>query len=93
KNIKPISTGVKCPTCGTGDVIERKSKRGKSFFGCSKYPDCDFVSWDKPLNKPCDVCGHNYIVKKYSAKRGEYYVCPKCKAEIAMESTPAISVN
>jgi len=93
KNIKPITTGVKCPTCNEGDVIERKSKRGKSFFGCSRYPNCDFVSWDKPINQACDVCGNKFIVKKYSAKRGEYYQCPNCKAEIEIQITPTVSAN
>ncbi|MEK7264006.1 MAG: DNA topoisomerase, partial [Bacteroidota bacterium] len=85
KNIKPITMGVKCPTCNAGDIIERKSKRGKSFYGCSRYPECDFVSWDKPVNKVCDSCNNNYIVQKYTAKRGSYLTCPSCKAEIMQE--------
>ncbi|MHB9038637.1 MAG: type I DNA topoisomerase [Armatimonadota bacterium] len=52
---KPVD--VKCPTCGEGDVLEKKSRKGKIFYGCSRYPDCAFVSWDKPTNKVCPQCG------------------------------------
>lgn len=58
KNTKPIlqKTGVKCPKCGEGDVIIRKTKRGKIFYGCSSYPKCDFVSWNKPTGELCPQC-------------------------------------
>lgn len=58
RNTKPIvvKTGVKCPKCG-GEIIERHSKTGKLFYGCQSYPNCDFVSWDKPLPENCPVCG------------------------------------
>lgn len=89
KNIKPISMGMKCPKCKDGDVIERKTKRRKSFFGCSRYPDCDFASWDKPVDRPCETCGSPYVVSKFTQKRGEYLMCPACKAEIMKEETAA----
>lgn len=91
KNTKPISTGIKCPKCSIGDVIERKTKRKRNFYGCSRYPECDFASWDKPVNQKCDVCGSLYLVVKYSAKRGEYLKCPGCKAEIMKEDIAAAS--
>ena len=58
KNTKPIlqKTGMKCPKCGEGDVIVRKTKRGKIFYGCSSYPKCDFVSWNKPTGELCPQC-------------------------------------
>lgn len=58
KNTKPIlqKTGVKCPKCGEGDVIIRKTKKGKIFYGCSSYPKCDFVSWNKPTGELCPQC-------------------------------------
>mgnify|MGYP004519631577 FL=1 len=58
RNTKPIlvKIGVKCPKCG-GELIERKTKTGKIFYGCEKYPDCDFTTWDKPLNEACGKCG------------------------------------
>ncbi len=59
KNTKPIlkNTGVSCPKCKEGSIIERRSKKGKKFYGCSAYPDCDFVSWDPPHTEPCPTCG------------------------------------
>ncbi|TAK52813.1 MAG: type I DNA topoisomerase [Bacteroidetes bacterium] len=89
-NTKPIGLGIKCPKCGTGDVIERKTKRKRSFYGCSRYPDCDFASWDKPVNEPCSTCGASYMVSKYSAKRGEYLLCPNCKAEVEKDPISAV---
>jgi DNA topoisomerase I len=88
KNTRPIGIGVTCPKCGQGDIIERRStKRRKIFFGCSRYPECDFASWEKPVAKACDTCGNPYMVAKYSASRGEYLTCPSCKAEVAREET------
>jgi len=83
KNTKPISIGMKCPKCTDGDIIERKTKRKRVFYGCSRYPDCDFASWDKPVTRTCDTCGNNYMVQKYNQSRGEYLLCPSCKAEVA----------
>ncbi len=51
---KPLD--VKCPVCGEGDVVEKKSRKGKVFYGCNRYPDCNFVTWDKPTNKHCPQC-------------------------------------
>lgn len=51
---KPLD--VKCPVCGEGDVVEKKSRKGKVFYGCNRYPDCNFVTWDKPTNKHCPEC-------------------------------------
>ncbi len=74
KNTKPIITeiGVKCPQCG-GNLIVRKSKRGRTFYGCSNYPNCKFVSWNKPSDKPCPKCGALMVIKK--TKNGEHKVC------------------
>ena len=58
KNIKKIEnkTGVKCPKCGDGEVVERKSKRGRTFYGCNSYPKCDFAVWNKPTGEICPTC-------------------------------------
>jgi DNA topoisomerase-1 len=83
KNTKPISMGIKCPKCKEGDLIERKTKKGKrTFYGCSKYPNCDFASWDKPVAQACTSCGNEYVVAKYSQTKGEYMICPACKVEV-----------
>lgn len=65
KNVKKIinDTGAKCPKCG-GKIIQRKSKRGRVFYGCSEYPNCDFVSWDPPSKETCPVCGKTLLQKK-----------------------------
>jgi DNA topoisomerase-1 len=86
KNTKPLSIGVQCPKCKDGYVIERKTKRKRIFYGCSRYPDCDFASWDKPVASKCDTCGNDYMVEKRSATRGEFLLCPSCKAEVAREN-------
>src|ERR1043166_6536676 len=92
KNPKPMSTGMKCPKCKEGDVIERKTKRKRTFYGCSRYPTCDFASWDKPVDRVCDVCSSPYMVLKFSQKRGEYWRCPSCKAEVMKEDEAAVTV-
>lgn len=70
------STGVKCPKCGEGEIVERRSKRGTTFYGCNKYPDCDFVLWNEPTGETCEKCG-SLVVKKI-LKNGESHVCSKC---------------
>jgi DNA topoisomerase-1 len=84
-NTRAIGIGIKCPKCKEGDVIERKTKRKRSFYGCSRYPNCDFASWDKPVLRPCDTCGNPYMVQKFTQTRGEFLLCPSCKAEVAKE--------
>ena len=78
KNRKPYhrSTGVTCPKCGKGVIVERKSKRGTVFFGCNKYPDCDFVLWNEPIDEKCPKC-QSLFVKKV-LKNGTTIVCSKC---------------
>ncbi len=86
KNTKPISTGLKCPKCKEGEILERKTKRGKrTFYGCTRYPECDFASWDKPVDRQCTSCGSLYLVLKYSQAKGEYLKCPECKEEFVKE--------
>ena len=86
-NAKPYKIGVPCPkeNC-SGEVIERKSKRGKVFYGCSEYPRCDFVSWYRPLNTACPSCRAPYLEERYSARDGEYFYCRNCKTKYDKES-------
>ncbi len=65
KNTKPIrkTIGVKCPKCQTGDILERKSKKGRLFYGCNQYPNCDFTSWERPYKDPCPQCNSMCVVK------------------------------
>ncbi len=88
KNRKRLleTTGVKCPKCGEGDVIQRKSKYGKVFYGCSKYPDCDFVSWNEPVNEKCPECS-SHLVKKITKKESLLQCSnPNCSFSKPMEA-------
>jgi DNA topoisomerase-1 len=76
--------GIKCPVegCG-GEIVEKRTRRGKIFYGCSKYPECTYASWDKPTSERCRNCGEAYLVEKESKKKGRYLRCPSCKAEFS----------
>lgn len=76
--------GVTCPTCKEGDVIERKSKKNRIFYGCNRYPACEFVSWDKPVARDCPKCEH-FLIEKVSRK-GKQVKCSNCDYEEALES-------
>ena len=71
----PFSTGVTCPRCGNGRLVEKSSKRGKLFYSCDQYPQCDFALWDRPLPEACPRCGSPYLVEKKS-RDGLKVVCP-----------------
>lgn len=76
KYTRNFSSGIKCPKCGEGDLIERQSAKKRTFYGCSKYPKCDFATWSKPEKKKCKECGYEGAeIKK------DEYVCLKCKAK------------
>ena len=70
KSTKPISSGVKCPL-DNGDLVERKSKRGRSFWSCSNYPDCKFALWNKPVPQKCPKCNATFLVEKWSKATGD----------------------
>lgn len=78
RNTKPIlkKIGVTCPKCKEGEVVERKSKKNRVFYGCDRYPDCDFLSWDKPISRPCPKCASMLVEKK--AKKGTQITCSSC---------------
>ncbi|MBO8162443.1 MAG: type I DNA topoisomerase [Brevibacillus sp.] len=79
RNTKPIvkSTGVTCPSCKRGEIIERKSKKSRLFYGCSNYPECEFLSWDKPIPRTCPKCD-SMLVEKKRKKQGVQVVCTQC---------------
>jgi len=86
KFVKQKTIGVKCPNCSEGEVVERRSKRGKTFYGCSRYPDCDFVTWAKPVAEKCPDCGSPYLLEKW-LKSGGSLQCPnrECKFKKVVE--------
>jgi DNA topoisomerase-1 len=70
------STGVACPQPGCdGEMVERKSKRGKIFYGCSRFPDCTQAMWDRPAAKACPVCKAPFMVEKSTKRDGQFYAC------------------
>lgn len=78
RNTKPIlkEIGVKCPKCKEGNVVERKSKKKRTFYGCDRFPECDFVSWDRPISRPCPKCDSLLVEKK--SKKGTQVKCTNC---------------
>ena len=81
RGTRSMPTGVKCPKDG-GEIAERRSKkRGKAFYGCENYPNCDFVVWDKPVAETCPDCGYVGAEAKSNKTRGTYRKCLKCGNE------------
>ena len=75
KYAAPLSTGVPCPRCGKGSLVEKSTKRGKIFYSCDQYPQCDFALWDKPVPGPCPRCNSPYLIEKKS-RDGAKVICP-----------------
>lgn len=72
---KPVDTGVKCPSCGKGTFLEKKSRRGKVFYSCSGYPKCKSALWDQPIDKACPQCNAPFVTVKKTKRRGTEHVC------------------
>ena len=85
RNTKAIvkEIGVACPSCHEGQIIERKSKKNRIFYGCNRYPECEFVSWDKPVGRNCPKCEHFLVEKK--VKGGKQVICPNGDYEEAVQ--------
>ncbi|HSA54263.1 MAG TPA: type I DNA topoisomerase [Gemmatimonadaceae bacterium] len=94
RGTRSMPTGVMCPRDG-GEIAERRSKkRGKAFYGCSNYPNCDFVCWDRPVKETCPECGYVGAEAKRNKTRGEYRRCLKCGNEwdVASDEAEAVAV-
>jgi DNA topoisomerase-1 len=72
---EPKPTGVTCSECGKGEMLEKSSRRGKTFWSCSRFPDCKFALWKKPIPKECPDCGAAFLLEKTTKKSGTQYVC------------------
>ncbi len=90
KYVKQKGTGVRCPKDG-GEIVERKSRRGKVFFGCENYPDCDFTLWNRPVPEKCPDCGAPFLVEKVTKRHGRQLICNNedCSYVRSEELTPA----
>ena len=72
---KPVDLGIKCPECKEGNLVERKSRRGKVFYGCDRYPECKFALWDRPVAGPCPNCNDPILVEKVTKRAGRTRRC------------------
>jgi len=85
KWVKQNYIGVKCPECKTGDIAEKKARKGNIFYGCSNYPDCTFTSAYKPVAEECPECHSPYLMEK-TTKEGTFLVCPNTKGSAASKA-------
>lgn len=83
----PKSTGIKCPQCDKNDILERKSRRGKIFYGCGGFPKCKYALWNKPIAEPCPSCGNSFITVKETKRDGITKICPN--EECGWQDPPA----
>jgi DNA topoisomerase-1 len=93
KHTRPIPLGVKCPRCGNGDLTERRTKRGRSFFGCSNYPNCDFSTWYRPVPQKCPSCGYDGAETRSTKARGDYFRCVKCENEFVAKEEASTTAS
>jgi DNA topoisomerase-1 len=86
---RKMTLGIACPQCKIGEIAERRTRRGKIFYSCTRYPDCKFAAWDKPRAVPCPNCGASFLVEKETKRKGLMLRCLQCKMEFAPESVGA----
>jgi len=86
KGTRSLPIGVKCPKCDTGELTERRTKKGKSFWGCMRYPECDFSTWNRPVPETCPACTWVGMEKKVTKAHGETLTCMKCAHKVESEA-------
>ena len=86
--VKPKSLDIPCPECKEGELMEKKSRYGKIFYSCSRYPQCKYALWDLPINEPCPKCGHPVIVEKVTKRYGTFRKCPTENCDWKLELVP-----
>ncbi len=87
KYVRQKTIGVKCPECSEGEIVERRSKRGRTFYGCNRWPDCNFVAWGKPMEIKCEKCGSPYMTEKW-LKSGNVLICPNPQCRNKQDAPP-----
>jgi len=92
KYVKQNFIGVKCPLCGEGELVEKRARKGNTFYGCSKYPKCKFTSAAKPLAEKCPKCGHDYLVERLR-KDGTVIACPNKECDYEREAPGGSSAD
>ena len=88
KYVKQNFIGVKCPLCKEGELVEKRARKGNTFYGCSNYPKCKFTSANKPMPEKCPSCGHDYLVEK-NTKDGPVIACPNKECDYERSTAPA----
>ena len=73
--VRPVPTGIHCPDCGEGEIMEKVSRNGKTFFSCNRYPNCRFATWDRPVAEACPMCGAPFVVEKTTKRAGTVRRC------------------
>ena len=85
---KPKALDIDCPMCKKNKILERKSRYGKIFYGCTSYPKCENAMWTKPERFDCPSCGNPIMCDRVTKREGHQLQCPKCKHKVAIEETP-----
>jgi DNA topoisomerase-1 len=88
KTTLPYTLDVNCPECKVGEFAEKKSRYGKIFYGCTRYPDCTNAMWTLPRKFDCPSCGYPVMGQRITKRNGEHLECPKCKYKVPIEETP-----
>jgi DNA topoisomerase-1 len=88
KFVKQNFIGMKCPLCKDGDLVEKKARKGNTFYGCSAYPKCKFTAAHKPIAEKCPSCGHEFLVEKF-LKAGPVIACPNKECDFERPAPPA----
>ncbi|MBN1944388.1 MAG: type I DNA topoisomerase [Bradymonadales bacterium] len=81
----PVTTGVRCPTCQEGELVEKRTRRGKKFWGCNRYPTCKFASWNEPLDRPCPQCAYPMLFVKVGRDGTSKLVCSQCSYQGSLD--------
>jgi len=92
KYVKQKTIGMTCPECGVGEIVERRSKRGRTFYGCNRWPECNWVAWGKPIPERCPECGSSYMIEKW-LKAGPVWQCPNADCKHTQPAQEPQAVN
>ena len=90
--VRPVPTGVTCPDCNQGEIMEKRSRAGKTFYSCNRYPQCKFATWDRPISEPCPNCNAPFVVEKTSKRYGTVRRCLSegCKYQETVAEAEAV---
>jgi DNA topoisomerase-1 len=90
--VRPVPTGVTCPDCGAGEIMEKRSRTGKTFYSCNRYPQCKFATWDRPVAEPCPQCNAPFVVEKITKRYGTVRRCLSegCKYQETIAEAEAV---